>query len=65
LKLLGGEALLRWFHPDRGQIPTGDFIAVAEETGLIGDIGPLGTTAGVPGSEPMAQRGIGFCRTSP
>src|SRR5579859_7888999 len=39
LKLLGGEALLRWFHPDRGQIPTSDFIAVAEETGLIGDIG--------------------------
>jgi len=39
LKLLGGEALLRWFHADRGQIPTADFIAVAEETGLIGDIG--------------------------
>jgi diguanylate cyclase (GGDEF)-like protein len=39
LKLIGGEALLRWFHPERGQIPTGDFIAVAEETGLIGDIG--------------------------
>jgi diguanylate cyclase len=39
LQLLGGEALLRWFHPDRGQIPTADFIAVAEETGLIGDIG--------------------------
>src|SRR5277367_801578 len=39
LKLLGGEALLRWFHPQRGQIPTADFIAVAEETGLIGDIG--------------------------
>jgi diguanylate cyclase (GGDEF)-like protein len=39
LHLLGCEALLRWFHPDRGQIPTGDFIAVAEETGLIGDIG--------------------------
>jgi predicted signal transduction protein with EAL and GGDEF domain/FixJ family two-component response regulator len=38
LKLLGGEALLRWFHPERGQIPTADFIAVAEETGLIGDI---------------------------
>jgi len=39
LKLVGGEALLRWFHPERGQIPTADFIAVAEETGLIGDIG--------------------------
>jgi predicted signal transduction protein with EAL and GGDEF domain/FixJ family two-component response regulator len=39
LELLGGEALLRWFHLERGQIPTADFIAVAEETGLIGDIG--------------------------
>lgn len=39
LKLIGGEALLRWFHPDRGQIPPSDFVAVAEETGLISDIG--------------------------
>ena len=39
LTLLGGEALLRWFHPERGRISTADFIAVAEETGLIGDIG--------------------------
>ena len=39
LRLAGAEALLRWFHPRRGQISTGDFIAVAEETGLIGDIG--------------------------
>jgi diguanylate cyclase (GGDEF)-like protein len=38
LELLGGEALLRWFHPSRGQIPTADFIAIAEETGLIADI---------------------------
>jgi diguanylate cyclase (GGDEF)-like protein len=39
LELTGGEALLRWFHPTRGQVPTADFIAIAEETGLIGDIG--------------------------
>ncbi|HEY1875265.1 MAG TPA: bifunctional diguanylate cyclase/phosphodiesterase, partial [Steroidobacteraceae bacterium] len=39
LRLAGAEALLRWFHPQRGQISTADFIAVAEETGLIGDIG--------------------------
>ena len=39
LALTGGEALLRWFHPERGQIPTAEFIAVAEETGLIGDLG--------------------------
>ncbi len=39
LRLNGAEALLRWFHPQRGQIPTVDFVAVAEEIGLIGDIG--------------------------
>lgn len=39
LTVCGGEALLRWFHPERGQIPTADFVAVAEETGLIADIG--------------------------
>ena len=39
LTLAGAEALLRWFHPQRGQIPTADFVAVAEEIGLIGEIG--------------------------
>jgi diguanylate cyclase (GGDEF)-like protein len=39
LKLTGAEALLRWFHPERGQIPTQDLVAVAEETGLIVEIG--------------------------
>jgi EAL domain-containing protein (putative c-di-GMP-specific phosphodiesterase class I) len=39
LRVAGAEALLRWFHPQHGQISTSDFVAVAEETGLIGDIG--------------------------
>lgn len=29
------EVLLRWNHPDQGQIPPGQFIPVAEQTGLI------------------------------
>jgi diguanylate cyclase (GGDEF)-like protein len=38
LEVVGAEALLRWFHPQRGQIPTADFIAVAEEIGLIAEL---------------------------
>ncbi|MGE7413300.1 sensor domain-containing protein [Methylobacterium tarhaniae] len=33
------EALLRWHHPVRGPIPPLDFIPVAEETGMIHEIG--------------------------
>jgi diguanylate cyclase (GGDEF)-like protein len=37
----GCEALLRWRHPQRGMISPADFIPVAEETGLINELGQL------------------------
>jgi diguanylate cyclase (GGDEF)-like protein len=34
-QVMGTEALLRWNHPERGNIPPNDFIPLAENTGLI------------------------------
>ena len=35
------EALVRWNHPERGLVPPGDFIAFAEETGAVVEIGAI------------------------
>jgi len=38
-RVVGREALLRWHHPERGQIPPDLFVPVIEDTGLIGQVG--------------------------
>lgn len=38
-QVVGFEALVRWDHPERGLIGPGSFIRVAEDMGLIGELG--------------------------
>jgi diguanylate cyclase (GGDEF)-like protein len=40
-QMAGVEALVRWQHPQRGEIPPGQFIGLAEECGLIDAIGDV------------------------
>ncbi len=37
-KMLGAEALVRWFHPKKGQIMPGQFIPVFEKNGMISEV---------------------------
>jgi EAL domain-containing protein (putative c-di-GMP-specific phosphodiesterase class I) len=60
----GLEALVRWQHPTRGMVPPGDFIAIAEETGLILPLGYSVMRSVCAQIARWAERGLGTARLS-
>jgi diguanylate cyclase (GGDEF)-like protein/PAS domain S-box-containing protein len=63
-KIVGGEALLRWQHPERGRVMPDEFIPLAEETGLIGPIGEWVLRTACKQAQAWRESGVGPLRIS-
>lgn len=59
--LIGVEALVRWNHPTEGLILPGDFISVAEESGLILSIGEFVLLESCKKLSSWQQQGLALC----
>ncbi|OSM05323.1 putative response regulator receiver modulated diguanylate cyclase/phosphodiesterase with PAS/PAC sensor [Magnetofaba australis IT-1] len=57
-KLIGVEALVRWMHPERGMVSPGEFIPLAEETGLVVPMGQWALVTAC--NQAVAWRNAGF-----
>ncbi|UES41503.1 EAL domain-containing protein [Roseibium aggregatum] len=63
-RLIGLEALLRWPHEKRGLIPPGEFIPIAEKTGLILDLGQYVLESACKQAAEWRQAGFEFGQVS-
>ncbi len=58
-EIVGAEALVRWQHPEFGLLPPAKFIGLAEETGMIVDIGDLVMRCACAQTRAWQERGFG------
>src|SRR5690606_2322897 len=58
-RITGAEALLRWQHPERGLLFPGSFIPIAEESGLIVELGTWVLRAALRQCREWEQAGLG------
>lgn len=63
-RVVGCEALVRWNHPERGVVPPGEFIPLAEETGLIVPMGKVVMEAACRRGREWAEAGLPPVRIS-
>jgi diguanylate cyclase (GGDEF)-like protein len=60
--ICGAEALLRWEHPMLGPVPPSEFVALAEESGLIAELGQWALERAITDARSVRERGIDdFC----
>lgn len=57
-RILGGEALLRWNHPERGLVSPGEFIPVLEASGLMIEVGQWVIEEGCRTLSALAKEGL-------
>ena len=63
-RIVGAEALVRWWHPERGWISPATFIPVAEESGQIHAIGRWVLDQVLAPDEGLGRRGLTVPRIS-